>query len=351
MGMNKTEASANLDILPQPVLRAFNQAIELARALEGATAPNPPVGCVLLDADGKVLSSGTHRRAGLSHAEADAIAQARAAGIADKIQTVVVTLEPCNHHGRTPPCAEAILATGAQYVWIACSDLNSQVKGGGAERLRAAGLAVKFLSDLDHPSALSVCADAERLLAPFSKRNLTGLPFITTKQAMSSSGSMLPAAGHRTFTSSASLDLAHRLRRRADAILTGSGTILADDPLFTVRRVPDHPDKQRMLVILDRRRRVSADYLYAAGQRGFAVHLADNVHHAFEMIGAAGGMEVLVEAGPTLTDHLLAAGLWDEHVLIEQAANPDGSDRVTVGHNCARHLNSYGKENDVLGHH
>jgi diaminohydroxyphosphoribosylaminopyrimidine deaminase/5-amino-6-(5-phosphoribosylamino)uracil reductase len=115
--------------------------------------------------------------------------------------------------------------------------------------------------------------------------------------------------------------------------------------------VPDHPDKQRMLIILDRRRRVSNTYLHAARQRGFAVHLADDVPKALEMIGAAGGMEVLIEAGPTLTPHLLAAGLWDEHVLIEEAANHDGTDRVTIRRNPAPQFRSQGKETDVLGHH
>lgn len=338
-------------LLPGPVAEAFERALELAQAHEGATAPNPPVGCVLLDAASNELASGAHRKAGTPHAEAEAIGMARANGVADRIDTVVVTLEPCNHHGRTPPCAEAILSTGARRVWIACRDPNPQVKGGGAERLRAAGLDVHFLSELDHPTASSLLVDAERLLAPFARRSLTGLPFVTIKQAVSSWGSMVPAVGQKTFTSATSLDLAHRLRRRSDAILTGSGTILADDPLFTVRLVPDHKDKQRMLVILDRRRRVPAGYLQAAQQRGFAVHLADEAHEALATIGSAGGMEVLVEAGPTLTAHLLATGLWDEHVLIEQAANPDGTDRVTIRRNPAPQCHTHGKENDVFGHH
>ena len=349
--MDKATGILNPDLSPQLILRAFSRALELARAHEGATAPNPPVGCVLLDAQGRDLASGAHRRAGLLHAEAEAIAQARAAGVAEKVDAVVVTLEPCNHHGRTPPCAEAILTTGARQVWIACRDPNPQVAGGGAERLRAAGLSVSFLSGLDHPSAPSLLAEAERLLAPFAKRVRTGLPFITIKQAIATSGSMVPAIGKKTFTSAASLELAHRLRRRADAILTGSGTVLADDPLFTVRLVPDHPDKQRMLVLLDRRRRISAAYLDAARQRGFAVHRADDVHEALQTIGDAGGMEVLVEAGSTLTAHMLTAGLWDEHVLIEQAANTDGTDRVTVRRNPAPQFHSQGKESDVLGHH
>lgn len=347
MGMYETAVLPNS---PQSLLRAFSRATDLARAHEGATAPNPPVGCVLLDALGRELASGSHRRAGLPHAEAESIALARATGLADKIDSVVVTLEPCNHHGRTPPCTEAILRTGARQVWMACHDPNPQVKGGGAERLRAAGIAVYSWSDLPHPEAATLCAEANRLLAPFAKRSLAGQPFITIKQAISASGSMVPPTGRKTFTSAVSLDLAHRLRRRADAILTGAGTVLADDPHFTVRRVPDHADKRRMLIILDRRRRVPRFYLDLAGQRGFAVQLADDVREALLAIGAAGGMEVLVEAGPTLTAHLLTTGLWDEHVLIEQGANPDGTDRVTVRQNLASPSHSYGRGTDVLRH-
>lgn len=344
------ETATNSEISTERIAHAFAYALELARAHEGATAPNPPVGCVLLGATGQELAVGAHRRAGMPHAEAEAIAAARSAGVAGTIHTVVVTLEPCNHHGRTPPCTEAVLSTGARQVWIACRDPNPGVSGGGAERLRAAGLKVRFLSELDHPAKQALIADAERMLAPFAKRVRTGLPFITVKQAVSSSGSMVPPALQKTFTSPASLELAHRLRRQADAILTGSGTVLADDPLFTVRLVPDHPNKQRMLVILDRRGRIPAAYLEAARHRGFEAHRATTLASALKMIGAAGGMEVLVEAGPTLTAHLLAGGLWDEHVLIEQGANADGTDRVTVHQNPDVSTHSYQEEADVLGH-
>lgn len=349
MGMTATFTDQGLS--PQHVAVAFARALELARAREGATAPNPPVGCVLLDAAGQTLADGVHQQAGLPHAEAEAIAAARAAGMADAIHTIVVTLEPCNHHGLTPPCAEAILATGARQVWIACRDPNPQVAGGGAERLKSAGLGVHFLADLDHPIAAALHTEAARLLAPFAKRSRTGLPFIIIKQAVSSAGSMIPPAGHTTFTSAASLDLAHRLRRQADAILTGSGTVLADSPMFTVRRGPDHPGKQRMLVILDRRGRVADEYVLAARQRGFAVCLAGDVHEALAMIGAAGGLAVLVEAGPALTGSLLDAGLWDEHVLIEQAANPDGTDRVTIRRNTSREILPNQEEANVFRHH
>ena len=346
-----TARFATQGLSSQHIADAFARALSLARAYEGATAPNPPVGCVLLDAGGQTLAEGTHQRAGMPHAEAQAIAGASAAGEAGAVDAVVVTLEPCNHHGRTPPCCEAILATGARQVWIACRDPNPQVVGGGAERLQAAGIGVHFLADLAHPAAATLHAEAERLIAPFAKRSRTGLPFIIIKQAVSSAGSMIPPAGHKTFTSAASLDLAHRLRRQADAILTGSGTVLADSPMFTVRRVPDHPGKQRMLVILDRRGRVADGYVSPARQRGFAVHRAGDVLEALAMIGAAGGMAVLVEAGPALTASLLDAGLWDEHVLIEQAAQPDGTDRVTIRRNISRETDLNQEEADVFRHH
>jgi diaminohydroxyphosphoribosylaminopyrimidine deaminase / 5-amino-6-(5-phosphoribosylamino)uracil reductase len=350
-GMNDSEVYPHSDVPPQAILRAFSRALELARNHEGATAPNPPVGCVLLYAAGEELAIGAHRGAGLPHAESEAIARARAMGLIEKVDSVVVTLEPCNHHGRTPPCTDAILTTGARQVWIACRDPNPEVKGSGAERLRTAGIEVHFLSDLAHAFVSPLIADAERLVAPFAKRSRTGLPFITIKQAISSSGSMVPEAGHKTFTSTTSLELAHRLRRRADAILTGSGTILADNPLFTVRLVPDHPGKTRMLMILDRLGRVTEDYFMAARQRGFVVHLVRSVSEALDIIGAAGGLELLVEAGPSLTAVLLEMGLWDEHVLIEQAANLAGTDRITIRRNPAPHLHAYRKGKDVLGHH
>ena len=319
--------------LPAGVIAdAFARAIAVASDYAGATVPNPPVGCVLLDASGAILAVEAHRKAGDLHAEVRAIAACRTAGTIDRIHCIVVTLEPCNHHGRTPPCADAILATPAREVWIAETDPNPRVEGGGAARLTAAGLSVHFLSDLDHPDASRLTADADRLIAPFVKWVTTGLPFVTVKQALDEAGSMIPPKGRKTFTSETSLTLAHRLRRRADAILTGSGTILADTPEFTVRRVPDHPDKSRVLAILDRRGRVPPGYLTEAAQRGLRPMLFADIGEALSRLGAKGVHEVLVEAGPTLTGAILAAGLWDEHVVIMKG---DGSlpDRVTISKN------------------
>ena len=324
--------------IPDPVLpippdapldldAALRLAVAAAERFRGATAPNPPVGCCLLDAEGRVLALAAHRKAGTAHAEAGAIAAARAAGRAAAIHTVVVTLEPCNHHGRTPPCTEAILSTAARRVVVGAPDPNPGVAGGGAARLAGAGLAVDMA-----PAAPALAGAAEacaRLIAPFAKRATTGRPFVTVKQALDPAGSMIPPPGARTFTSEAALRFAHALRRRADAILTGSGTVLADDPGFDVRRVPDHPERRRHLAVLDRRRRVPAAYLAAARGRNLSPIVSDDLASALDTLGEAGALEVLVEAGPALLASLDAAGLWDEWIVIRKGEGAD-ADRAEI---------------------
>lgn len=309
---------------------AMHEALAAARRFEGATAPNPPVGCVLLDALGNVLSVAAHQGAGTLHAEARAIGEARAEGKIADIHTVVVTLEPCNHHGRTPPCAEAILATPAQRVVIGVADPNPHVSGGGAARLQEAGLHVQFFA--------GDTTQLKRLIAPFTKRVTKELPFVTVKQAINHDGSMLPPAGQKTFTSQGSLFIAHALRRRADAIITGSGTVLADDPLFTVRHLPDHPGKRRKLYIFDRRRRVPSSFLDGASQRGLDAVIVSDLETVLREAAAAGINEILVEAGPQLTAHVLQSSFWDEQVRITQT---DGEDKVEIlvngGGNVLRH--------------
>jgi diaminohydroxyphosphoribosylaminopyrimidine deaminase / 5-amino-6-(5-phosphoribosylamino)uracil reductase len=314
------------------VASAFAAALCAAEAFVGATAPNPPVGCVLLDSKGRVLACAAHQRAGQPHAEALAIAHCDQASTTGQIHTVVVTLEPCNHIGRTPPCSDAILRTPARDVWIAVADPNRQVQGGGAARLAKAGLNVRFLADLNHPKTAELARQAQRLIAPFAKRMRTGLPFVTVKQALTRDGSMIPPKGAKTFTAPTSLRFAHQLRKRADAILTGSGTVLADAPEFTIRHVADFIDKQRQLVIVDRRNRVPAAYLSAAHARGFKVTQATDIATALQSLGAAGVQEVLVEAGPALLEAIRAGDFWDEWITIEQTA---GDDRITVTANQA----------------
>jgi diaminohydroxyphosphoribosylaminopyrimidine deaminase/5-amino-6-(5-phosphoribosylamino)uracil reductase len=313
------------------IAAAFRHALGLAAEQVGATAPNPTVGCVLLDAQGGVLTAAAHLGAGLPHAEARAIQQARDAGLVDRIATAVVTLEPCNHQGRTGPCTAAILATPATEVWYALPDPNLQATGGAA-RLRAAGLRVFTLQDLYHPDREDLLTQARCLLAPFACRVRLGRPYVTVKQAVDAAGSMIPPAGKKTFTGPEALILAHQLRRRADAILTGSGTILADRPEFTVRHLPDIPGKSRILTVLDRRGRVDAGYLAQARACGFRPEIAVDIAQALRGLAEAGCNEVLVEAGPQITNAVRALGLWDEWVLIEKL--PQGqSDRITITHN------------------
>jgi diaminohydroxyphosphoribosylaminopyrimidine deaminase / 5-amino-6-(5-phosphoribosylamino)uracil reductase len=313
------------------IAAAFRHALCLAAEQVGATAPNPTVGCVLLDAHGEVLAAAAHLGAGQPHAEARAIEMARAAGLLERIVTAVVTLEPCNHQGRTGPCTAAILATPATEVWYGLADPNLEATGGAA-RLRAAGLRVFALQDLEHPDRAELLAEARRLLAPFASRVCLGRPFVTVKQAVDVAGSMIPPAGKKTFTGPEALILAHRLRRRADAILTGSGTVLADRPEFTVRHLPDIAGKSRILCVLDRRGRVDAEYLAQARLRGFRPKICTDLAQALHGLAEAGCNEVLVEAGPQITESVRALGLWDEWILIEKLPE-DQSDRITITHN------------------
>ena len=323
-------------------------ALDEARTAEGATAPNPPVGCVLLDAVGKVISVAAHQKAGHLHAEVLAIQKARALGLMEQVHTFVVTLEPCNHYGRTPPCTDAILATPAQNIVIGASDPNPHVKGGGAERLHQRGLTVSFLDRAREPE---LCQALQRLIAPFTKRMIKGLPWVTVKQAINLQGSMIPEPGHKTFTSHSSLVVAHQLRRRADAIMTGSGTILADAPEFTVRHVEDYVGKRRKLILFDRRRRIADAYVAAAQHRGFNVIWASDVEHALRDAATHGALEVLIEAGPQLTASVLASPYWDEHVLIRQSSKAGDDDHMEIKHNKLSLTQSGAKDKHVFRNH
>lgn len=336
-------------ILPaSAVSDAFRQALQSAASFAGATSPNPPVGCVILDRQGNLLAKAAHQKAGDLHAEALAIERCQKDGVVARIHTVVVTLEPCNHTGRTPPCTEAILNTPAQDVWIGTRDPNPDVRGNGADKLAASGLNVRLVEQLDAPDATLLSQSAKRLIAPFAKHARSGLPWVTIKQAVNRAGNMIPDAGQKTFTSQRSLTLAHQLRKRADAIVTGSGTILADRPEFTVRHVPDFKDKQRQLVILDRRGRVSNSYLTDAQNAGFQARIETSLEDALRRLGQAGALEVLIEAGPTLLEMVLASGFWDEHIKISQAPETTAQDRVSVRYPTDINQKFTGKEQDVL---
>jgi diaminohydroxyphosphoribosylaminopyrimidine deaminase/5-amino-6-(5-phosphoribosylamino)uracil reductase len=315
--------------LPAPVLAgAFQLALDAAQAHVGATAPNPPVGCVLLDAQGAVLARAAHERAGQLHAEAAAIKLCREAGLVERIHTALVTLEPCSHTGRTPPCTEALLSTPVRAVWIGALDPHPRAPEAGVARLAQAGIAVGMIADLDDPQAPGLARAAARLIAPFAKLSRTGRPWVLVKTALDADGGMIPPPGAKTFTSQASLTEAHRIRRGCEAIITGSGTILADDPAFTVRHVADHAGRRRRLAILDRRGRTPGAYLDAAAARGLDASLHTDIEALLDELGSAGVLTVLVEAGPAVRQAVLDADLWDEEVVFRRSATPGEPDRV-----------------------
>jgi diaminohydroxyphosphoribosylaminopyrimidine deaminase/5-amino-6-(5-phosphoribosylamino)uracil reductase len=306
--------------------------LALAEQYLGATSPNPCVGACALSEDGKLLSMKAHTKAGTLHAEAAVIADLRENKTLSQAHILLVTLEPCNHQGRTPPCSEAIIQahqeTGAfKKVIFICRDPNPKVPGHGQQRLLKAGIETHCL-EIETPES-PIVSRGQDLIRAFAHWSKTGRPWVTIKIARNLAGSMIPPQGSKTFTSESSLKVAHELRKRSDAIMTGSGTALADHPLFTVRRVPDHPGKQRTLVIMDRRGRVDGKYRQEAQANGFQVLIEKDIAKALDLLGSQGCLEVLVEAGPTLTDVLLEAGLWDEQVVFTTQP-PPSPDRIEV---------------------
>ncbi|MER2519421.1 MAG: bifunctional diaminohydroxyphosphoribosylaminopyrimidine deaminase/5-amino-6-(5-phosphoribosylamino)uracil reductase RibD [Bdellovibrionales bacterium] len=308
------------------VAKAMRKACAEARNWLGSTAPNPPVGAVALDRNGAIAAAAAHCRAGESHAEAKLIDHCKALGAMDSIETLCVTLEPCNHHGHTPPCVEKIIQSGIKRVAIGTRDPNPYVRGGGAQKLRDAGIEVVENVEQDQ---------CRQLIHAFAYAVTTGKPWVTVKQAFTRNGSMIPPSGQKTFTSQESLTLAHRMRKKAGAIVTGSGTMLADNPLFTVRHTQDFPQAQRALAIMDRRKRVPPAMLENARRNGFDVFICDSLDQAFETLSTRGIQDILVEAGPTLSQAVLKSPHWTMRVDIHQSLQETGPDHVAsvLNHN------------------
>ncbi len=202
----------------------MHRAIELARQGIGYVEPNPPVGAVIVDANLQLIAEGYHQRFGSDHAEINAFSKSRA--IPDGAM-LFVTLEPCCHHGKTPPCTDVILNSGIQTVYVAVRDPAPHVDGGGIRKLEEHGVSV-------HVGLLA--GDAAELAAPFLKRMQTGLPYVHAKWAMTLDGKIAAASGHSQWISNAkSRERVHELRGRMDAIVVGIETALTDDPLLTAR--------------------------------------------------------------------------------------------------------------------
>jgi diaminohydroxyphosphoribosylaminopyrimidine deaminase/5-amino-6-(5-phosphoribosylamino)uracil reductase len=305
--------------------RMMARALQLAERGLYTTDPNPRVGCVITVGE-RIVGEGWTDPVGGPHAEVNAL---RAAGEASRGATAYVSLEPCSHHGRTPPCSDALIAAGVRRVVCAVEDPNPLVAGSGISQLRAAGITVD--------SGL-LAQSAERINAGFFKRMVRGLPWVTVKVAASLDGKVaLRNGASRWITGEAARRDVQRLRARSSAVLTGIGTVLADDPQLTVRDPGiEMLGRQPMRVVCDAQLRMpaSARMLREAGttlvyttaatdstalrSAGASIQrvAADasgslDLHAVLRDLAARHCNEVLVEAGPVLSGRFLELGLAD----------------------------------------
>jgi diaminohydroxyphosphoribosylaminopyrimidine deaminase/5-amino-6-(5-phosphoribosylamino)uracil reductase len=303
----------------------MNLALQVGAA--GHPSPNPHVGAIVVK-DGMKIAEGHHERAGDDHAEIVALKGAAAAA---KGSTLIVSLEPCNHNGRTPPCTNAIIAAKVARVVVGCSDPNPHVSGGGIGKLREAGIEV----------VERVCEpEAKRLIAPWTKHVTTGLPYVTLKLALSLDGRIATRSGaSKWVTGPEARALVHALRARNDAVAIGIGTALADDPRLTVR---DAPGPSPLRVVFDTKLHLSphsrltetapdvptwvlcsvdatAANEEALTTRGVEVVRVPttaegriDVEAALRALAARGVVTLMVEGGAELAGSFLAARLADE---------------------------------------
>lgn len=290
-------------------LAVMARALELAASVRARTTPNPWVGCVVVSADGRRFEGATAPPGG-PHAEAVALA---AAGTAARGATLYTTLEPCAHHGRTPPCAHAIADAGVARVVIAVGDPDPQVAGRGAETLRQRGLQV---------TGGVAREEAAELLAPYLKHRRTGRPWVVLKLAATLDGRIAaPDGTSRWITGPAARADSQRLRAESDAVLVGAGTVRADDPLLTVRTEPP-PDHQPLRVVLGSAPE-GAKVLPAIEAGGELAPLLDE-------LGGKGVVQLLVEGGATVARQFHAAGLVDRYVVYVAPAFFGGDDAVPM---------------------
>lgn len=310
--------------------RFMQMALDLARRGLGRTAPNPPVGAVLVR-DGEVVGTGFHPAAGQPHAEIFAL---REAGDQARGADLYVTLEPCSHQGRTGPCTEALIAAGIRRVMVGTTDPNPRVAGSGIVRLRAAGIEV-VTGPLE--------PECRRLIAPFACHILSGRPFVIFKTAMTLDGGTATSTGEsRWISGEASRERVHRLRDQVDGILVGAGTIAADNPRLTTRLPQGGRDPVR--IVVDGRLQTSADAAVYSGPSSAPAWLITSTEHspealtsyrdrkvdviavegvdgrldlpaAMQELGRRNLQTVLLEGGSNLAGEMLRAGLIDRVMI------------------------------------
>lgn len=324
----------------------MKMALALAEKGRGYTSPNPMVGAVVVK-EGKIVGKGWHKRAGEAHAEAMAI---DAAGASASGGTLYVTLEPCNHEGRTPPCTRKIIEAGIRHVVVAMEDPNPHVTGGGIECLKQHNIGV----------VSGVCRDAaEKMNESFIKHSLTHQPFVVLKWAATLDGRIATRTGDsKWITNERSRGYVHRLRHQADAVMVGIGTVAADDPSLTVR-LDNFDGRDPSRIILDSTLKIDADArvlnrdsgaetIIIAGTRydprkrnlleekGAKIVEADDtsgrvdMRGAMKMLGAQGITSVLIEGGSRVSASALAAGVVDKVCLFYAPKILGGDDGIPV---------------------
>jgi diaminohydroxyphosphoribosylaminopyrimidine deaminase/5-amino-6-(5-phosphoribosylamino)uracil reductase len=319
-------------------LKYMKRALNLARKGMGKTSPNPAVGCVIVK-DGTIVGEGWHRKAGGPHAEIHALVMA---GAATRGSDVFVTLEPCCHTGKTPPCSEALIKAGVSRVIAGMSDPNPQVSGGGLAALRQAGIE-------------TVCGvledDCRAINLPFIKHITSGMPYVTYKCAMTMDGNIATITGEsRWISCEESRKYVHRMRARMDAVMVGVDTVIADNPQLTVRHVRGN---NPLRVIVDTRLRTPESVSVLSGQssaktiiatcetnprvhlrylkQGVTILVCDSddgrvsINDLLQKLGAMGVQSVLLEGGSRLAETMLMQGLIDEMVFFV-APKISGSD-------------------------
>src|ERR1700722_2591267 len=289
----------------------LEEALDLAARGWGATSPNPAVGAVVVR-DGEVVGRGFHTWAGLKHAEVIALEEAgdRARG-----STLYVTLEPCAHHGRTPPCTDAVLAAGIRRVVVGMEDPDRLVAGAGIKALIGAGLDV----------VVGVDGDAVTdQFAPYTHHRMTGRPWVVLKLAATLDGrTAAPDGTSQWLTGESARADAHRLRSRSDAVLVGAGTVRLDDPALPVRLPDGDPaarpgDQQPLRVVLG--------HAPSDAKVHPALELEGDLGEVLDELGRRGVLQLLVEGGATVAHAFHAAGLVDQYVIYLAPALFGGDD-------------------------